>query len=250
MNYSTLIFDAFDTVVHIDASKLPAYRVDGTLVPTTAPAVYNVYVEHFGKLEFDVFYGAFSQSFVKVNERRYADLKEISSQERFSLMLGLLGHDSAASDPEILARLTEAHMTQLRQAFEVRPETIQVLNWAKARFRTAMISNFGYAPALYAALDQFGIRSAFETVIVSVEVGWCKPHRRIFEKTFERMAIQPSEALFIGDQLYVDVYGALNCGMDVVWIETERQDRVPKELPKPTYRVRSILEVISLLEGL
>ena len=63
------------------------------------------------------------------------------------------------------------------------------------------------------------------------------------------MAIQPSEALFIGDQLYVDVYGALNCGMDVVWIETKRQDWTPEELPKPTYQVRSILDLIPLLEG-
>src|SRR5438093_44740 len=110
MNYSTLIFDAFDTVVHLDESKLPAYRVDGTMVHTTALAVHDAYVAHFGKMEFDVFYRAFSQSFVKVNARRYSDLKEISSQERFNLMLGMLGHDPAEINAEILVRLTEAHM--------------------------------------------------------------------------------------------------------------------------------------------
>ena len=248
MNYSTLIFDAFDTVVHINESKLPTYPVDGTLVHTTAPAVHDAYMEHFGKLDFDVFYRAFSQSFAKVNARRYSDLKEIPSQERFRVMLGILGHDASGVDAEILVRLTEAHMAQLRQAFEVRTETVQILNWAKDRFRTAMISNFGYAPALYATLDHFGIRSAFETVVISVEVGWCKPHRIIFERTLDQMAIHPSEALFIGDQLYVDVYGALNCGIDVVWIQTERQDRLPEQPPKPTYTVRSLSEVIPLLE--
>jgi FMN phosphatase YigB (HAD superfamily) len=248
MDYSTLIFDAFDTVVHINESKLPTYSIDGTLVHTTAPAVHAAYIEHFGKLDFDVFYRAFSQSFTKVNALRHSDLREIPSQERFQVMLGILGHDTPGIDAGILLRLTEAHMAQLRQAFEVRPETVQVLDWAKGRFRTAMISNFGYAPTLYATLDHFGIRSAFETVVVSVEVGWCKPHRIIFERTLEQMAIQPSEALFIGDQLYVDVYGALNCGIDVVWIETERQDRLPEHPPKPTYTVRSLSEVIPLLE--
>jgi FMN phosphatase YigB (HAD superfamily) len=52
--------------------------------------------------------------------------------------------------------------------------------------------------------------------------------------------------------LYVDVYGALKCGMHVVWIETERQDWLPPEvqLPawKPTYTVRVISELIDLLE--
>ena len=115
-----------------------------------------------------------------------------------------------------------------------------------------MISNFAYAPTLHESLDLFGIRSAFDTVVVSAEVGWCKPHQIIFDHTFKQMKIQASEALFLGDQLYVDVYGALNSGMDVVWIETERQDWLPPEvqLPacKPTYKVTSILEVIDLLE--
>jgi len=68
-----------------------------------------------------------------------------------------------------------------------------------------MISNFAYAPTLYESLDQFGIRSAFETVVVSAEVGCCKPHRAIFDHAFEQMGIRPAEALFIGDQLYVDL---------------------------------------------
>ena len=139
MKYTTLIFDAFDTVVHINRARLPTCRINGSLIRTTAPALHD-------------------------------------------------------------------------------------------------------------ALGDFGIRSAFETVIVSDEVGWRKPHRIIFEQTFERMKIRPSEALFIGDQLYVDVYGALNAGMDVVWLETEEQDWLIPEIPEPTYKARSIIEVIELLE--
>ena len=254
MYYTTLIFDAFDTVVHINESKLPTYRVDGKVVPTTAPAANDAYTKLFRKLDFDVFYAAFSQSYTQVTTRRRADLKEIPSQERFKIMLELLGHSAADIPDEAIEIITKAHMAQLQEAFEVRRETVEVLEWSKARFRTAMISNFAYAPALYDALDRFGIRSAFETIIVSVEVGWCKPHRLIFQHTFDRMGIRPSEALFIGDQMYIDVYGSLNCGMDVVWIETERQDWMPPEVQvptcKPTYTVRSISEVIPLLQGL
>jgi FMN phosphatase YigB (HAD superfamily) len=89
-----------------------------------------------------------------------------------------------------------------------------------------------------------------------VEVGWCKPHRIIFEQTFERMAVRPSEALFVGDQIYLDVYGALSSGMDVVWIETPHQDSmawlpngIEERMFKPTYTVRSISELVPLLEN-
>jgi len=251
MKYTTLIFDAFDTVIHINSSKLPTHRVDGREIPTTAPAAHRAYAELFGKLDFDVFYDAFSQSFNEVTARRRVDLKEILSQERFRMMLELLGHSQETVTDAAVEAITKAHMAQLQQSFEVRPEVLQVLDWAKMRYRTAMISNFAYAPTLYESLDYFGIRPAFETVLVSAEVGWCKPHRIIFDRAFEKMGIQPAEALFLGDQLYVDVFGALNSGMDVVWIETERQDWPPAlQLPdcKPTYTVKSISEVIGLLE--
>jgi putative hydrolase of the HAD superfamily len=166
-------------------------------------------------------------------------------------MLDLLGHRGAGVDDAAIETITRAHMRQLQESFEVRPETIQVLEWTRSRYRTAMISNFAYAPTFHKALDHFGIRSAFETIVVSAEVGWCKPHRIIFDHTLEKMRIHPSEALFIGDQIYVDVYGALNCGMHVAWIETERQDWMPPEVQspacKPTYTLRTISNLIDIL---
>src|SRR5438046_7901459 len=94
MNYSTLIFDAFDTVVHINTSKLPTHRVNGELIPTTAPAAYAAYAELYGKVDFDVFYNAFSQSYIQVTTRRRADLREIVSEERIKVMLDLMHHDA------------------------------------------------------------------------------------------------------------------------------------------------------------
>lgn len=252
MDYTTLIFDAFDTIIHIDESKLPTYRSGGKSVPTTAPAAHAAYCNIFGKKEFDVFYDAFSQSFLRVNARRRIDLREVVSQERFRIMLELLAHPVEEITEDALETITRAHMAQLQQSFEVRPEVIRALDWAKTRYRTGMISNFGYAPALYESLNKFGIRDAFETVVVSAEVGWCKPHRMIFEHTFAKMNVRPAEALFLGDQLYVDVYGALSAGMHVVWIETERQDTLPPEIQlpacAPTYTVRLLSDVIELLE--
>lgn len=252
MDYTTLIFDAFDTVIHINESRLPTHLVGGKSVPTTAPSVHAAYCDIFGKKEFDVFYGAFSQSQNQINARRRIDLKEIGSQERFRIMLEILEHPVNDITDDAIEAITKAHMAQLQASFEVRPEVVRALEWAKSRYRVGMISNFGYAPALYESLDRFGIRSAFDTVVISAEVGWCKPHRLIFEHAFEKMKVRPSEALFLGDQLYIDVYGALGAGMHVVWIETERQDSLPPEVQRtactPTYTVRLLSDVIDLLE--
>src|SRR5262249_3578327 len=194
MNYTTLIFDAFDTVIHINEAKLPTHQAAGKTVPTTAPATHQAYCGIFGKKDFDVFYDAFSQSFNQVTVRRRADLREVVSQERFRIMLEMLDHPADEITIEALEHLTRAHMAQLQESFEVRQEVLKVLEWAKSRYRVGMISNFGYAPALYDSLERFGIRTAFDTVVVSAEVGWCKPHRRIFDHAFDTMKVRPSEA--------------------------------------------------------
>jgi putative hydrolase of the HAD superfamily len=159
-------------------------------------------------------------------------------------MLHRLGINTNDVPADVLDTLTQAHMNELQQSLEVRPETIEVLEWASGRFRRAMISNFDYAPALYEALNRF--RSAFETVVVSVEVGWRKPHGIIFERTFQTMGIEARDALFIGDQLFLDVLGSWQCGMDVVWLDSGREVWTA-EFPRPTYTVQSIREIIDIL---
>jgi hypothetical protein len=72
MNYTTPIFDAFDTVMPINSAKLPAIRVGGPDVSTTTPAADQACTELFGRREFDVFYHAFTQSFTTATARRRA----------------------------------------------------------------------------------------------------------------------------------------------------------------------------------
>ena len=141
MHYNTLIFDAFDTIVHINESRLPRHRVDGKAVPTTAPAVHRAYNELFRKISFDVLYAAFSQSYNLVMAQRRADLKEIPSQERFKVMLGLLGHAAHEITDDAIETITKAHMAQLQEAFEVRPETLEVLEWAKADRKSTRLNS-------------------------------------------------------------------------------------------------------------
>src|ERR1051326_4498482 len=118
MHYTTLIFDAFDTIVHINESRLPKHKVEGKAVPTTAPAVHTAYTSLFRKLDFDVFYNAFSQSYIQVATKRRGDLREISSQERFRTMLDLLGHPCDEITEDVIEAITKAHMAQLSESFE------------------------------------------------------------------------------------------------------------------------------------
>ncbi|WP_461671144.1 HAD family hydrolase, partial [Mycobacterium tuberculosis] len=71
----------------------------------------------------------------------------------------------------------------------------------------------------YGKIDQVGIRSYFDCIIVSEEAGIKKPHARIFQMAAEILGLSPHECLFIGDHPTNDIQGAGNAGMETIWIE-------------------------------
>ena len=245
--YTTLILDAFDTLVHIDWSRIPTENIDGQPVLTTARAVYPVYVERLGNIDFATFYRAQRASYEEAERRRAAGFREVTSQDRFRIMAEMLGQAPQGLETEFFDRLAAAHMDRLFLAMEIRPENIETLAWARQRFRCGMISNFDYAPAIYRLLDRYRIRESFECVAVSAEVGWRKPHRRIFEYAFDAMRIHPSEALFVGDHLDLDLRGASEVGMDCAWIDSGKQ-QWSASYPEPAFRITALPELVSLLK--
>jgi putative hydrolase of the HAD superfamily len=85
----------------------------------------------------------------------------------------------------------------------------------------------------------------FETVVVSADVGWCKPRLEIFAETLRRMDLAPADAIFVGDTPEADVVGAQGMGLDVVWIDRGAVP-LPPETPAPTHTVASFAGVADL----
>jgi putative hydrolase of the HAD superfamily len=65
-------------------------------------------------------------------------------------------------------------------------------------------------------LDALGLRSAFETVVLTSEVGEAKPSPRPFEEAARRLEQRPDRCLYIGDNPHVDFIGAKATGMATV----------------------------------
>jgi HAD superfamily hydrolase (TIGR01662 family) len=65
-------------------------------------------------------------------------------------------------------------------------------------------------------LRRHGFQQLMQSVVVSSEEGWRKPHRSLFAKALRELGVAPHEAVFVGDSPWHDVEGALNAGMRAV----------------------------------
>jgi REG-2-like HAD superfamily hydrolase len=95
--------------------------------------------------------------------------------------------------------------------------------------RLAVISNWDYS--LHRILRSRNLYDPFELVVASLEEGVEKPDPRLFHLTLERLGVQPSRALHVGDNPVDDVQGARAAGMASVWLDRARTEREGDVIP-------------------
>jgi len=90
----------------------------------------------------------------------------------------------------------------------------------RPRYKTGIISNTW--DDLPAALAKWGIADAFDVIVGSGAEGVMKPDPRIFQIALERLAIEPSEAVFV-DDFIENVQGARALGINAVHFQSRDQ---------------------------
>ena len=84
-------------------------------------------------------------------------------------------------------------------------------------YELGVITNWDSEDEQRRKVKHLGLDSNFRYFVVSASAGYAKPDPRIFEHASGLAGIEPSEAVFVGDRLDIDVAGARVAGMRAVW---------------------------------
>ena len=115
------------------------------------------------------------------------------------------------------------------------------------RYQLGIVSNFD--TRVFQVLRGLGIAELFDTVTLSSLAQAVKPSPRIFQVALEKHAVDPDEALHVGDSIKDDVEGAHAAGMVGVWLDRNSKER--EESPGfEGYRVHSLAELPDLMKKL
>jgi HAD superfamily hydrolase (TIGR01662 family) len=102
---------------------------------------------------------------------------------------------------------------------ELFPDVLETLRALRERgYRLASITNRGYSgPRFREEMAELGLTELFEHVAVSCDVGYMKPHPRLFQYALEQMGVAAEDCVMVGDSLRADVEGAKTLGMITIW---------------------------------
>ena len=126
------------------------------------------------------------------------------------------------------------------------PFTIPTLNKLRQMgYKIGLITNGGHNPQTL-KLKMLELEDMFDAVVISGDVGVHKPNPEPFMVLAEKIGIDPSEMMYVGDHPLNDVEGSRRAGYTPVWVRTTGNWYLP-ELERAPYEVDTVAELPELL---
>lgn len=210
LSIKAVMFDFIGTLVNVKGYSLEISKMK----------LYNSIVDASFKVSKEDFLAAYSQAHEKYRVIRYQKLIEVTNAIWISEALNSLGFKTNPEDTRIKTAVNIFFEDYLK-SFRLRKCAKQTLETLAENYKLGLISNFTYAPVIYAGLRRVGISNFFDVILVSDAFGWRKPHARIFEEALKRLGIRAEEALYVGDSPEEDIKGAKQLGIKTVFVASQ-----------------------------
>lgn len=182
--------------------------------------LHKILTETGFKTSIKEFLGAYNRAHEKYRIVRYRKLREVTNAVWVSEALNELGYETSAEDPRIKVALN-IFFQDFVDSLELRPCAKRLISKIAENYKLGLVSNFTYAPVIYASLRELGINQFFNAVVVSDDMGWRKPHKRIFQDALRKLQVAAEETVYIGDSPLEDIKGAKAVGMKTVFVPSQ-----------------------------
>ena len=121
---------------------------------------------------------------------------------------------------------------------------IEILEYLTCKnYQLHLITN-GFEKTQWSKLHSSGLAPYFKQVITSEISNAVKPDKEIFEYAIEKANAKIKESIMIGDNLDADIQGAINAGMDSIYVN---HIKAAPPLLQPTYIVTHLKEIEDIL---
>ncbi|MDO5664881.1 MAG: YjjG family noncanonical pyrimidine nucleotidase [Bacteroidia bacterium] len=165
--------------------------------------------------------------------------KEELIVERFLVPIREFGID----DAEYAKSLSDDFLDRTTYKTKLIDGTIELLDYLQPKYRMHILSN-GFREVQFKKIENSGLRSYFDKIILSEDAGANKPHPDIFTYALKNTNSRRVETLMIGDSWDADIVGAQKSRIAQIWFNP---DNIPSDGFEPTYTVKTLDEIKEIL---
>lgn len=101
------------------------------------------------------------------------------------------------------------------------PHCLGIMKYLDQKYKLHIITN-GFEEVQHIKLEKSGLTPFFNCIITSEKAGVKKPNSRIFEYAINQAQASIKNSVMIGDDLYADILGAKDVGIDQIYFNPEK----------------------------
>ncbi|PIF02492.1 MAG: noncanonical pyrimidine nucleotidase, YjjG family [Paludibacter sp.] len=191
---------------------------------------------------FDDFYKLYAD-YNKILWEKYGNgevTKEFVAFERFRHPLSTVG----VADDDLAERMNKQFLATLPTKTALKPYAKELLDYLKNSSKSVTLISNGFTAVQEKKMNSANLNSYFDHIIYSENVGALKPDKKIFEFALKLNQAQPSETVMIGDNYNADILGAINSGIDAIYLNNTTKKVTPHEKVVEIFGLDEILDVI------
>lgn len=126
--------------------------------------------------------------------------------------------DFRIGDEMLAKNLSSRFMEILPTKKEVFPHTVEILEYLTGKNYTLHLITNGFEKTQWSKLLNSGLKHYFTHMVTSESSNSLKPKKEIFEYALNKADALLHESIMIGDNLDADIQGAINAGMDCIYV--------------------------------
>ena len=228
--YKHLFFDLDHTLWDFDSNA-----------KTTLEELYTVELAAKTSSAFNPFYERYlfhNAHLWKRYEAGFIGVEELKWKRMWRTLL-----DFKVADEILSKHLSVQFLEILPTKREVFPHTFEILNYLKEKNYILHLITNGFEHTQKMKLKNSGLDKYFYQLITSETSNSLKPKKEIFEYAIKAAKASVQESLMLGDNQAADIQGAINAGMDQVFVNHINE---PLKL-QPTYVITHFKELEQIL---
>lgn len=219
MKYKHLFFDLDHTLWDFDANAKVALTEIYTLFELSKYSIepfdkfYKLYLHHN-----EILWNRYHKGFISSDDLKWKRMWR-------TLLEFKIGNE------ELAKNMSSKFLELLPVQTLLFPHTIEILEYLEGKgYQLHLITN-GFEKVQWSKLNSSGLGKYFKNVITSETSNSLKPKKAIFEFAVNKAGATFADSIMLGDNLDADITGAINAGMDCVFVN---HINASTEL-KPTY---------------
>lgn len=236
-----LLFDLNGTVIDI-------------LTDETDPAIYRATANFLSYYGVEISPDCLKEMYFELNKKQrknsLEEFPEFDVEKIFSSIIESFAGNTESVFPGLAACAARVFRGASRHQLQPYCGVNDVLDQLKTKYRLAAVSD-GQSLWAVPELESAGLSHYFSSVTVSGDLGFRKPDIRIFQEGLRKLGLESHEVIFVGNDMYRDVYGAALAGMKTVFFKSNQGDHSShgREPDYIIYDFRELPRAVEFLEN-